>query len=89
LCDICTVDLTRRCKLLSFLSFIIIIIDHKQGKTLDTDGLSAEHLQFCHPVVALSVTIAKLFNLLISCSYGPDEFQVQLHNANTENERLL
>ena len=49
-----------------------IINDLKVGKALDIDGLSAELLQFCHPV--LSVILAKLFNLLISCSYVPDGF---------------
>ena len=33
-----------------------IINDLKVGKALDIDGLSAEHLQFCHPV--LSVILA-------------------------------
>ena len=47
--------------------------DLKVGKALDIDGLSAEHLQFCYPV--LSVILAKLFNLLISCSYVPDDFR--------------
>ena len=50
-----------------------IINDLKLGKALDNDGLSAEHLQFCQPV--LSVILAKLFNLLISCSYVPDGFR--------------
>jgi len=50
-----------------------IINDLKLGKALDTDGLSAEHLHFCHPVP--SVVLAKLFNLLISCSYVPDGFR--------------
>ena len=30
-----------------------IINDLKVGKALDIDGLSAEHLQFCHPVLCL------------------------------------
>lgn len=50
-----------------------IVNDLKVGKALDIDGLSAEHLQFCHPV--LSVILTKLFNLLISCSYVPDGFR--------------
>ena len=38
-----------------------IIFKLKHGKAAGTDGLSAEHLQFCHPV--LSVILAKLFQL--------------------------
>ena len=37
------------------------------------DGLSAEHLLFCHP--ALSVVLAKLFQLMMICSYVPDGFR--------------
>ena len=57
-----------------------IINDLKLGQALDNDGLSADHLQFCHPV--LSVILAKLFNLLISCSYVPDGFRY-IYSANT------
>jgi len=39
-----------------------IITELKRGKAVDIDGLSAEHLQFCHPV--LSVILQKLFNFL-------------------------
>jgi len=27
-----------------------VIMSLKQGKALDVDGLSAEHLQICHPI---------------------------------------
>ena len=50
-----------------------IITELKRGKALDIDGLSAEHLQFCHPV--LSVILQKLFNLMILCSFVPDGFR--------------
>ena len=43
-----------------------IITELKRGKA-DIDGLSVEHLQFCHPV--LSVILQKLFNLMILCSF--------------------
>jgi len=50
-----------------------IISDLKRGKAMDVDGLTAEHLQFCHPVVSL--ILEKLFNLMILCSYVPDGFR--------------
>jgi len=40
------------------------IMGLKQGKALDIDGLSAEHL---HPT--LSVILAKLFNLMMSSTF--------------------
>ena len=50
-----------------------VIMSLKQGKALDVDGLSAEHLQFCHPI--LSVILSKLFNLMMSCSFVSDGFR--------------
>ena len=59
-----------------------IITELKRGKALDIDGLSAEHLQFCHPV--LSVILQKLFNLMILCSFVPDGFRYS-YCTDTEN----
>ena len=53
--------------------FSRVITDLKRGKAASIDGLSAEHLLFCHP--ALSVVPAKLFQLMIICSYVPDGFR--------------
>ena len=39
---------------------------------MDIDGLTAEHLQFCHSVVSL--ILEKLFNLML-CSYVPEGFR--------------
>ena len=50
-----------------------VIMGLKQGKASDIDGLSAEHLQYCHPI--LSVILAKLFNLMMSCTFVPDGFR--------------
>ena len=50
-----------------------VIADLKRGKAAGIDGLSAEHLLFCHP--ALSVVLAKLFQLMMICSYVPDGFR--------------
>jgi Reverse transcriptase (RNA-dependent DNA polymerase) len=50
-----------------------IIANLKKGKASGIDGLSAEHLQFCHP--SLSVVLCKLFNLMLSYNYVPDGFR--------------
>ena len=50
-----------------------IITNLKRGKAMDIDGLTAEHLQFCHPV--LPVILKKLFHLMINCSFVPDGFK--------------
>jgi len=38
------------------------------------DSLSAEHLIHCHPI--LSCILAKLFNLMLCCSYLPVDFSL-------------
>jgi len=50
-----------------------IITNLKRGKAMDIDGLTAEHLQYCHTV--LPVLLKKLFHLMISCSFVPDGFR--------------
>ena len=45
----------------------------QRGKAVDIVGLSAEHLQFSHPSVC--VILAKLFNIMIACSFVPDGFR--------------
>ena len=40
---------------------------------MDIDGLSAEHLQFCHPI--LPVILKNNFNLMTDCSFVPDGFE--------------
>jgi len=50
-----------------------IIFNLKHGKAAGTDGLSTGHLKFCHPV--LSVILAKLFQLMLLCSYVPSGFR--------------
>ena len=50
-----------------------IIMQLQRGKAVDIVGLSAEHLQFSHPSVC--VILAKLFNLMIACSFVPDGFR--------------
>ena len=49
-----------------------VITNLKRGKAAGIDGLSAEHLLFCHP--ALSVVLAKLFRLMMRRSYVQDCF---------------
>jgi exonuclease III len=44
----------------------------KRGKAAGLDGLSAEHLQHCHP--CLSTFISKLFNLIIETGTVSDKF---------------
>jgi len=50
-----------------------VITDLKRGKAVGVDGLSAEHLLFCHP--ALSVVLVKLLQLMMICGYVPDGFR--------------
>ena len=40
---------------------------------MDIGGLTAEHLQFCHPV--LPVILKNFFHLMINCSFVPDSFR--------------
>ena len=47
-----------------------VIGDLKRGKAAGFDGLSAEHLLFCHPAVC--VVLAKLFQLMMLRCYVPD-----------------
>jgi len=50
-----------------------VIIDKlKRVKAAGLDSLSAEHLIHCHPI--LSCILAKLFNLMLRCSYLPVDF---------------
>jgi len=39
----------------------------KRGKAADIDGLSNEHLSFCHTI--LSIILSRLFNLILSSRY--------------------
>jgi len=43
------------------------------GKAADFNGLSSEHLYYCHP--SLSVILAKLFQIIMRCSYVPVAFK--------------
>ena len=46
-----------------------IISSLKKGKAAGLDGLAAEHLQFCPPVLPL--ILVKLFNFFMSFGYVP------------------
>ena len=50
-----------------------IIVDMKRGKAPDLDGLTAEHLQYSHPV--LSVLLSKLFMLVVLSRRVPKGFK--------------
>jgi len=50
-----------------------VITNLKCGKAADIDSLSAEHLCFCHP--CLPSILAKLFQLMISCSFVLEGFR--------------
>jgi len=49
------------------------VANMKRGKAGDIDGISAEHLLFCHP--CLPCLLAKLFQLMIFSSYIPEGFR--------------
>jgi len=44
----------------------------KRGTAAGLDSLSAEHLIHCHPII--SCILAKLFKLMLRCSYLPVDF---------------
>jgi len=44
-----------------------VILKLKYGKPAGLDGLSAEHLLYSHPL--LPCVLAKLFNMMVKCSY--------------------
>ena len=50
-----------------------IILNLKCGKAAGNDGLTAEHLQFCHPV--LLVILSKMFQLMLLCFFVPYGFK--------------
>jgi len=49
-----------------------VIMNMSRGKAAGLDGLTAEHLQFCHAI--LPCILAKLFNLMMRCGYVPASF---------------
>lgn len=49
-----------------------VITDLKRGKAAGLDLLSAEHLQYCHPI--LPTILTKLFNLMLLCGHVPKSF---------------
>ena len=50
-----------------------IIRKLERGKAADVDGISAEHIFFCNPII--SVVLAKLFELIMLCGYVPTGFK--------------
>jgi len=50
-----------------------VITGLKHGKAAGIDGLSAEHLFYCHP--CLSVILSKLFQLMLLSNYVPNGFR--------------
>ena len=50
----------------------LVIFKLKCGKAAGLDGLSAEHLLYSHPL--LPCVLAKLFNMMVKCSYVPRSF---------------
>jgi len=49
-----------------------IIFDLKRGKAADIDGLSNEHLIFCHPV--LRMILSRLFQIILRTRHIPSGF---------------
>ena len=49
-----------------------IIKNMKRGKAAGLDGITAEHLQHCHP--SLPTLLAKLFNLIMETGIVPENF---------------
>ena len=51
-----------------------LVKSSKTGKAAGLDGLTAEHLQFAHPICIL--ILCKLFNLMLKFSYVPNAFGI-------------
>jgi Reverse transcriptase (RNA-dependent DNA polymerase)/Endonuclease/Exonuclease/phosphatase family len=59
------------------LAFDVELVDSaikslKRGKAAGLDGVTGDHLQWCHP--ALATLLLRLFNLMIKCAYVPRDF---------------
>lgn len=61
-----------------------IIVKMKRGKAAGLDGLTAEHLQYCHAI--LPCILAKLFNIMMHYGHVPESFglsyTVPIHKGN-------
>jgi hypothetical protein len=49
-----------------------VIVKLNRGKAAGLDGLTAEHLQYCH--ASLPCILAKLFNMMMRCGHVPASF---------------
>ena len=49
-----------------------IIFDLKRGKSADIDGLSNEHVIFCHPI--LPMIFSRVFQIILRTHYIPSRF---------------
>ena len=49
-----------------------VVVNMHRGKAAGLDGLSAEHLMFCHPL--LPSILAKLFNFCMRSGHVPVQF---------------
>lgn len=65
--DPCTTELSFDTELVEN-----IIVHLKRGKAAGLDALTAEHLQFCHPI--LPCILSKLFNLCLTRGLVPEQF---------------
>ena len=67
-----------------------VICNLSRGKAAGLDGLTTEHLMFCHPI--LPAVLAKLFNWMMQAGYVPDQFglsyTVPLPKGNRHNKSL-
>ena len=52
------------------------ITELKYGKAMGVDGLCSEHIKHSHPIV--TSVLLRLFNLMLSVRYVPNEFGVGL-----------
>jgi len=50
------------------------ILSLKSGKAPDYDGLTAEHLQYAHPCLGLTIIISRLFELILAYRVVSDGF---------------
>ena len=51
---------------------VSIISDRKHGKAAGLDGVTAEHLKFSHP--ALAIVLVHLFSIMLNYGIVPDDF---------------
>ena len=74
--DLNKIKLKKICILITRIEWHKVICELKTGRASGLDGVTTEHLLYCHPSVHLLITI--LCNLILMSGYVPSQFAVGL-----------